>query len=174
MSNPVWQYMSGINSLGGDFGAALGAMVGGTTPSSGAFPASNDALLVPFYIHQSSLIKRLFAINGSSVSGNIDMGLYTQDGARITSIGSTAQAGTSTIQFFDIADITLGPGRYYLAVAMDNTTGTLFRANPSVARLQAVGMAKQATAFALPSSITFATVTALYLPLIGAEISEIR
>lgn len=174
MSNPIWQYLPGINSFSGDFGIAFGAIAGGSTPSSGAFPAANDALLVPFCLNQSALIKRLFAINGGTASGNIDMGIYAESGAKIVSIGSTAQSGTTTVQFFDITDTFLGPGRYYIAVAMDNTTGTLFRANPSVARLQTLGMAKQATAFALPTSITFATVTALYLPLIGAEISEIR
>lgn len=174
MSNPIWQYLSGINSFAGDFGLTFGAIVGGSTPSSATFPASNDALLVPFYLHHSVVIKRLFCINGSAVSGNIDMGIYTQGGAKITSIGSTAQTGTTTIQVFNVAEVLLGAGRYYIAVAMDNTTGTLFRSNISVARLQALGLAKQATAFALPASITFATVTALYLPLIGAEVSEIR
>lgn len=174
MSSAIWQYLPGINTFQGDFGTTLGAISGGSTPASAAFPAANDALLVPFYLHHSVLVKRLYSINGATASGNIDLGIYSQDGARIVSIGSTAQSGTTTIQFFDITDTFLSPGRYYIAVAMDNTTGTLFRSNISVARLQALGMAKQATAFALPTSITFATVTALYLPLIGAEVSEIR
>jgi hypothetical protein len=57
---------------------------------------------------------------------------------------------------------------------MDNTTGTLFRSNLSVQRLQGIGMAKTASAFALPSSVTFATVTAAFMPLIGAELTELK
>ena len=137
------------------------------------YPAANDAIFVPFTVHQSVLIKRLFSMNGSAVSGNIDMGIYTADGARMTSIGSTAQSGTNQPQFFDITDLLIGPGLYYLAVALDNTTGTLFRSNPTVTRLQTLGMAKQASAFALPSTATFASVTAAYLPLMGAEVYRV-
>ena len=174
MTNPTWKYLSSFNSLGGDLGVAHGAMSGGATPASATFPASNDALFIPVYLHQTYLIKRLFSINGAAVSGNIDVGIYSEDGARITSSGTTAQSGTSVPQFFDVTDIVLGPGRYYLAVAMDNTTGTLFRATTTlIARFQSLGMAKQATAFALPASATFATITAAYLPLIGAEVFRV-
>jgi hypothetical protein len=173
MTNPVWKYFAEINSFGGDLGITHSALGGGAAPASTAFPASNDALFVPFALKQTVLIKRLYALNGASVSGNIDVGIYSDDGAKITSAGSTAQAGTNVPQFFDITDVVIGPGRYYLAVAMDNTTGTLFRTNLSVARCQALGMAKQATAFALPASATFATVTATYLPLIGAEVFKV-
>lgn len=174
MTQPVWDYLQGLNSLGGDVGIALGAMSGGSTPSSAVWPVANDALYVPFTVKQGVMIKRLYVVNGTAVSGNIDAGIYTQGGARIVSAGSTVQAGTSAPQFFDVADFMLGPGRYYFAVALDNITGTVLRANHSVARLKALGMAKQASAFALPASATFATVTDLFLPLMGAEIGEVR
>lgn len=173
MTNPVWKYKALINSFGEDLAVVHGALSGGSAPSSATFPASNDALFVPFTLKQSVLVKRLFAINGGAVSGNIDVGLYSEDGARVVSSGSTAQSGTSAPQFFDVTDLVIGPGRYYFAVAMDNTTGTIFRANTPVARMQAMGCAKQATAFALPSSATFATVTATFIPLIGAEVFRV-
>jgi hypothetical protein len=173
MTNPVWTYLAQISSFGGDLGITQSAQGGGSGPTSTAWPAANDAILVPITLKQTVLIKRLFSINGATASGNIDVGIYSDDGAKIVSAGSTAQSGTNVPQFFDVTDFMLGPGRYYLAAAMDGTTGTLFRANISVARLQALGLAKQATAFALPSSITFATVTAAYLPMIGAEVFKV-
>lgn len=173
MSQPVWRYTPKIHSIDGDIAIAFGVATGGSTPSSGAFPAANDALFMPLILQQATLVKRLFSMNGATVSGNIDVGIYSEDGARIVSSGSVAQAGTTDLQFFDITDLMLGPGRYYLAVAMDNATGTLIRATAGLVRLQAIGMAKQASAFPLPATATFATVTATYLPIIGGEVREL-
>jgi len=173
MTAPVWSYRPRINTFGSDLGVAIGAVTGGSSPGSAAFPAANDAIFVPFVIQSATPIKRLFSANGTVASGNIDVGIYSEDGARIVSAGSTAQAGTTDLQFFDIADLILGPGRYYMAVALDNGTGTLQRANIIVARLQCLGLAKQASAFPLPATATFATVTAAYLPVVGAEIKEL-
>jgi hypothetical protein len=174
MTNPVWSYLTAISSVGGDLGITHSALTGGSTPSSGAFPASNDALFVPVVIKQTVLIKRLFSLNGATASGNIDVGIYSEDGSRIVSSGSTAQSGTSIPQFFDITDLVITPGRYYFAVAMNNTTGTLFRVTTGViARFQCLGLAKQATAFALPATATFATITAVYFPVIGAEVFKV-
>jgi len=174
MTNPVWKYIQGLNSFGGYFGIALGALVGGITPASSAFPAANDAIFVPAYVNQVITVKRLFSVNGATLAGSIDVGIYTQGGDKIVSAGSNLQSGTNVPQFFDIADLSLSPGRYYLAVAMSNVTGTLFRAAAGVSTLRELGVAKQASGFALPGTVTFATVTAAYLPLIGAEISDIR
>jgi hypothetical protein len=174
MANLTWQFLPGINTFSGDIGIALGALNGGSTPSSGAWPAANDALFVPVVNKQTVLIKRLYAINGGTVSGNIDVALLSKGPRLLRSAGSTAQSGTNAPQFFDVTDIVIGPGIYYLSVALDNTTGTLFRGNISLRYLQAIGMAKQASGFAIPSAPTLATVTANYLPLIGAEIAEIQ
>lgn len=173
MTNPVFDNLTCINSFAGDFGIMYGSMVGGSAPASLAFPASNDALMVPFYLNNAVTIKRLWTANGGTASGNIDVGIYSRDSERIVSSGSTAQSGTNGLQFFDVTDFVLGPGKYYMAVAMDNTTGTLFRTNTVVVRLLMLGMAKQASAFPLPASITPAPLTAAYLPLIGAEVSSL-
>jgi len=155
-----------VESIGGKF-----FNQGGTSfiaAASLAYPAANDALFVPFYLPKPIVIVTLFAHNGATVSGNIDMGIYDVAGVRLVSIGSTAQAGANGVQFFNITDTHVGPGHFYLAVAMNNTTGTLFRGTAgSTIRIQPMGMAKQATAFALPATATFATVTADYVPLMG-------
>ena len=173
MSLPLYR-ISSLHTFSDEaIGTAVVALTGGNTPAAAVWPAANDALFIPFALAQSVLLKRLFVINGATASGNVDAGLYADDGTRIVSSGSTAQSGTSAPQFFDITDIIISPGRYYLAVAMDTTGGTLFRSNPSVIREQQIGMAKQASAFPLPATATFATVTALYLPCVGAEVTKV-
>jgi len=141
--------------------------------SSAAWPAANDALFVPFNLSRPAFVQRMYVANGATASGNIDVGIYTYDGGRIVSIGSTAQAGTSALQFFNITDTLLKPDRYYMAVAKNDTTGTVRRFNTTIIRQQQMGVVKMATAFALPAVATFATVTATVIPLVGMELFKI-
>lgn len=170
---PLFEFRESIVSLGGDLGVAIGALTNGTTPASTVWPAANDALFIPFTVKQPLVVKTLFSANGTAVSGNIDLGIYTKGGKRIVSSGSIAHAGTSVLQFYDFTDFILGQGLYYMALAVDNTTATFFRSNLSSSILQCVGVAKQASAFPLPATATFATVTANYLPLIGVELANL-
>lgn len=65
---------------------------------------------------------------GATSSGNIDVGIYDSQQNRIVSAGSTAMSATiNTVQEINIADTVLSPGEYFLAVACDNTTGTVFQ-----------------------------------------------
>src|ERR1044072_5106370 len=125
---------------------------GVSAPSSAVFPAANRALYVPFRLSDPITVVKMFVLNGATVSGNIDVGIYDAVGTRLVSKGSTAQAGTSAIQEFDITDTRLGPGLFYMAVAMDNGTATLFRKSINNFFLRAAGMFQQASAFALPRS----------------------
>ena len=145
---------------------SLAAMLGSTL-GSGAYPTLNLAYYYPFILYQPIVVVKLFCYNGSIASGNIDLGIYDKGGTRIQSAGSTAQSGTSAIQSFDITDVLIGPGLFYLAVAMDNITGTLWRASIGQAG-RLMGIFQQSSAFALPSTATFAATSGnLYLPMIG-------
>lgn len=88
------------------------------------WPTANKAIAYPFLVSKTYNVKKLWCFNGSAVSGNVDMAIYTAAFARVVSIGSTAQAGTSVFQEFDIADTDLTPGLYYAALNCDNTTST--------------------------------------------------
>lgn len=136
-------------------------------PSSATWVSANRAILVPVYLPDWGTVVKLFIANGSAVSGNIDMGLYDESFARLASIGSTAQSGTNDLQVFDITDTTIGPGRYYLAAAMDNTTGTVLRNGSSLYGQRASGLCQMASAFPLPSTITPASMANAFLPLMG-------
>ena len=156
-----------LESIGAKlYGMGAGNMTG---VGSTAYPSANLAIYIPFTIAKPIVVVKLFSYNGATVSGNIDMGIYTADGTRLVSIGSTAQATTSNVQEFDISDTLLNAGLYYLAVAKNDTTGTLFAvaSGSAVAALATMGIAQQASAFPLPATATFATASQDYTPLIG-------
>lgn len=143
--------------------------IGGLGSGSLAWPAANDAIFVPFNLSFPILAKRMAVANGAAVGGNSDAGIYTLDGRLIVSSGAILQAGTSVVQFLDIADTYLGPGRYYMALSNSGTTGRYIRWSYNVGYEQLAGMLKAASANPLPASATLATVTATYIPLFGIE-----
>ena len=133
----------------------------------GAWPTANKAIYIPFRVYEKFTAKRIVLRNGVTLSGNVDVGIYNSAGTRLVSSGSVAQAGVSADQIFDITDTDLVAGLHYMAVALDNTTGQLSRANsfqtgPTNFWL---GVHEQATAFALPATATFADGTLSYLPI---------
>jgi hypothetical protein len=148
---------------------SLSAQMGGSgAPTSAAFPTSNRAIFIPFRLSRPTLFVKMFTWNGTTASGNIDVGLYDKDGTRIVSKGSTAHTGTSVIQEFDITDTLLNAGLFYLAVAMDNSTAHLFRKSVNNVIMKFAGCYQMASAFPLPATATFAAVSNSYIPIVGA------
>lgn len=148
-------------SLGG---AAFEGMLSGAPTNVGrAWQTENTATFVPLYLPETTTAVKLFWLNGDAVSGNVDIGIYTEDGALLTSAGTTAQAGISVIQEVDIPDIELtGPRRYYFAfvmsVAAPSTSSKVSTArlgDPIAARM--FGMAEQTSALPLPATATLTT-----------------
>lgn len=139
-----------------------------TTRGLSTWVVANKAYFIPISIFAPITIKKMFVENGTTVSGNIDVGIYDAGGVKKVSIGSTAQAGVSAIQEFDITDTLLNPGLYYLAGAMDNTTGIVQRAGPSSAVLRTFGVFEQTSAFPLPSTATFALLSSSFFPYVFA------
>lgn len=149
---------------------SVGSLPIGTAsaPASAAYPTANLAILVPFRIGRPMTVTTMFAYNGSAVSGNIDLGIYSADGTKIVSTGSTAQSGTSVIQSISVTSTQIGSGQFYMAVALDNTTGTLLQIPAKNAPANAsMGLSQMASAFALPATVTFATCANNYVPIIG-------
>ena len=136
-----------------------------------AWPSANRALFYPFAISEPAKALKMYVANASVVSGNIDLGIYTDAGVRLTSSGSTAQAGSQLIQLVDVADVWLAPfTTYYVAMVADGTTGTYARwsgATPGGA-----GMFQAASSFPLPATVTFARDATGYLSLCGVSFVE--
>lgn len=132
-----------------------------------AWPTSNKAIFVPIVVHNAFVAVKMFVIIGAA-SGNIDVGIYDDQKNRIVSSGATAQAGSTAIQEFDITDTTLNPGRYYMAVAADNTTGTIFRhAFSNVIWAGGSGMLMQTSAYTLPNPANWVAAVDVYVPYVA-------
>ena len=136
-------------------------------PASTAWPTANTAYFFPFRIEQSALIVKLWWLNGTNITGNRDAGIYTEDGTRVVSTGSTAAGTASLVKEVDTTDTMLAPGVYYMALASDSTTGRIARASPGIPECKAMGMAEMASAFALPATVTFATIATSYISVCG-------
>lgn len=154
--------------------SAEGLLASSTAVASAVWPTANRAFYLPVCLAQPITIIRLFVANGTAVSGNVDVGVYLPDsnnlpGTKLISSGSTAQAGTSVCQYFDVADTGCPAGLIWLALACNNTTAQFQKHAPNLTTATAFGMLMQDTAFALPSSATPATLsgTPQYDPICG-------
>ena len=134
---------------------------------SNTWDTANKVGYYPFELAEPFTVFKVFTYNGTVVSGNWDLGVMDEAGARLFSSGSTAQATTSDLQPVDITDYTLGEGRYFLAFGLDNATATTVRANPTAAWMDFLGCKEQASAFPIPSTATFAAYTLGDVPLVG-------
>lgn len=147
-----------------------GIQWGALSATSGAWPTNNKAIYIPFRLTRPFVFDKLFILNGATASGNIDLGVYSADGTKIVSKGSTAQSGTNAIQSLAVSSTELGPGLFYMAAAFSSTSGTSFRINPSVSGITVInqaGIAMQTSAFALPATATFASAVDTYVPIMG-------
>lgn len=125
----------------------------GTTAS--AWPSANQMRCCSFIVDDTVTVTQLGTIV-STQSGNLDLGIYDEAGNKIVSSGSTA-VGVAGPQFVNITDTTLTPGHYNMAMACDNIIANFNRlslANADVNRL--CGVKQMASAFPLPSTLTFA------------------
>lgn len=136
------------------------------------WPAANQAFYYPLSLPWPYPVRRVFWANGSSVTTtNFDLGIYTADGTKIYSTGSTAASGVSVLQYVTPSpDFVLSPGRYYLAMACSTNTASRGGTghgglSPAVAAL--AGMLIQATALPLPATMTPATAGTTVIPVCG-------
>lgn len=127
--------------------------------------------LYPFRIATPFRVTRFWWVNGVTVNGNVDMGIYTEDGQTLlVSTGSTAQSGGISIQTVTVS-YTLSPGRYYMAFATSSATATFARQSNSVASTRAAGFRQHTTTAGanvpLPTTLTFAPHNATVNPYVG-------
>lgn len=144
----------------------------GTPSSSGTWYGANIAAYVPIVIPWQYPLKRFWMWNGSAVAGNIDIGLYSREGAKIVSTGSVAQAGTDQPQYISTPYM-ISPGSYYLAVSSNSGSSRVYvvsAASGASARL--AGLLTQTAAFPLPNTMTPAASTDTAYPLFGMTLTE--
>lgn len=117
-------------------------------------PVANQAFYYPFVVHAPTTVYRMSTIIVTQ-SGNLDMGVYDEGLNRLVSTGSIAMTAAG-LQMADVTDTPIQPGRYYMAISVNNTTAR-FRTNGmfSFQLFRVCGGNTQASAFPLPATATF-------------------
>ena len=140
--------------------------------ASAAWPTATLAILYPFRVLTTYQMGCMWVLNGGTVSGNFDIGVYDNpDGGsvlnRVASIGSTAQSGANVPQAVANSGY-LPPGNYYAALCFDNTTATtISRALAQAGMVGAHGGGSCANgAVTLGATLTIAAANA-YVPFFG-------
>lgn len=144
-------------------------------PTSSTWVSANRAIYIPFSLYAPATAYSIIVMKGATISGNMDVGIYTEDGTRLASFGSTAQAtGINRIQRFTFpSPLNLGAGNYYMAAVFNNATATVFRRawSANVGRIFAVY--QQDSAFPLPARATFAINSSGFLPIMGVKFNSV-
>lgn len=103
--------------------------------TSAPWGTANAALLTPVTVRNRMTVKQLYAFNGATVSGNCEIGLYESvissrsliPGELLVGAGPVGQAGTDAWQAFNVTDMVIAAGVYWLSYKLDNTTGAVTR-----------------------------------------------
>jgi hypothetical protein len=146
-------------------------------PTSTVWPAANLCLYVPLYVYTKVTVYSLWCSNGATVNGNICMGLYDENFNRLAQTGVVAQAGTNAPQEPSITAFELPMGRYYFALALSSTTGTIRAwsatggavANPDINRSMCMGEETVAST-QVPTTMNPTGSARVYLPALGLRI----
>lgn len=159
-----------INTNSLEFVGLAGRTIANNSSTASSTWTANLAIYMPFAIPWPYPVRRVFWFNGSTASSNCDIGIYTVDGTRIWSSGSTGQSGASVLQYVTPAtEILLSPGQFYLAFACSGTTNRVTAQAIGTAAIgRSLGLLEQGSALPLPSTATFATyATNLLMPWCG-------
>lgn len=153
---------------GGDIFSRL-ISTNSSTSASTAWLAANLGIFYPVIVEFPFLVRQMAWENGATASGNIDVGIYDENGTRLVSSGTTAQAGVSTIQVVDVTDTWLLPGLYYFGMSASAITVTILATTPGVQSCRVSGIQENTAAFVLPSTVAFTASTRSWVNCIMAS-----
>lgn len=133
---------------------------------------ANQAQAYPFRLTRSATVRKFGLANGATVTGNIDIGIYNEALTRLVSTGAVAQAGTTTLQEFDVTDLLLVAGIYYLAISPSGAAPVMQFTplnQPSTAGSggKQMGAIQMAAAHPLPTTFVAAVNTLAGIPDMG-------
>lgn len=135
-------------------------------PSAGAWPTANLAIFTPVTLERPEIIERLWWFNGG-VSGNVDCGVYDADYRLLVSTGAVAQSGANVLQSVDITDYAISPGRYWVALSLSGTSGSIVRSGYQIGFTRASGVFQMSSAHPLPSTAVPEAAVNNYIPICG-------
>lgn len=137
-----------------------------TTAASAAWPSANRALFVPFRLPRQMTVYQGVVGCGSGSTGNFDVGVYDSAGNKIVSSGATARAASTEV-VANMTDTAIGPGLFYMAVAVDGTTNIVQQVPAAVGLTKMLGVLEMGSAYTLPATATYATVSAANIPMMA-------
>ncbi len=145
----------------------------------GPWPSANKPIAVPFRVFKGMTVYQLGWRNGSgTMTDSFDIGIYDSSFNRKVSGGGTARSGVSSVQWVDVTDTYLTPGKYFLAGANNGITASnLVYASSSLAVTLLAGMGFQDSAtnsYPLPDPLAgmvpVATFTGIPFMMIAARV----
>lgn len=128
---------------------------------------ANTALYVPVELIQPSTFVAAMWCNGATVSGTVEVGVYTDDWTLLTSTGAITQAGANTAQVASMTSFTLRPSRYYIALVCSSATATFIGHSVNQQRWSMLGVSEQSSARPLPSTATPSITVSSFVPQFG-------
>lgn len=149
-----------------------GPILTGISPSAAVWSAVNRAIFVPVRIPFPITVRQMMVNIGAAGTATIDVGIYTTDGVRLVSKGSTTTV--AGFMLLDVADTRVGSGIYYFAMSASTiTTLTITgKALGTSQRSELYGLAQMEAAHPLPAMATLALTTHSHLPQIAANYRE--
>lgn len=152
-------------SVLGPWGLTGNETASNTTPASAAYESAQRAVYFPITVPIVCVAKRVWWANGATTTGGatIEVGIYS-DGPYKPSTklisGSATQGTANQIQFVDVTDTTLAPGRYWLAILSSSATNTtLFRSAGGLGAIMSTVKFLEAGLGSLPTTATPAVST---------------
>lgn len=142
------------------------------TDASGAWPAANLAIYIPFAIPFPFVLRRFWWVNGSAAGSNWVAGIYSASGTKLGDTGSVGGSGNTTIQFAapTLGDISLAAGAYYWSIlhSVTTTNHAMGSTVPTVATLRLCGVLQEAVgATSAPAAMTGVAAANAWLPQVG-------
>lgn len=141
--------------------------------SAAAFnPVEKRALYIPVILPYAYPVQRVWWTTGSTTtSSNNDFGIYTAEGKRLYSTGSTALGTANGVTYVTPTAFLLPAGVYYFALLFVSGTVTNrwfgYGGTATAAAMRSAGIREQGGITSLPESATFATAEAVKIPYCG-------
>lgn len=163
--------MVGTATSGWSPSSSILALSGGA-PTSAAWESAARVVYFPILVLALATVRRVWWANGATVSGGatVEVGIYRdtdgKPGAKIIS-GSATQGSANVVQFVDVTDTALAPGRYWLALMMSSATNTTIFRKALLSSYDAALRFQEAAANPLPATATPVESSSVYWYLFG-------
>lgn len=141
---------------------------------SAIYGTAQKCTFVPMTLPVACVAQQMVVVNGVTINGNVDVGIYDKDMNSLVTKGSTVQAGATAVQLFNIADTPLNPGRYFLGFWSDSATNTFSSHSYNIRTLRMSGfLEKLAVAGGLPTgAVATSVMTTAVVPVFGIVIAS--